>query len=203
MSPCHCHTALYDVITSLTRHGCNYQNCTFSWFCSSRTRNSKLWFPPPPTHARKHTHSVILPFIRFALFGFLSNGRSFWTILCFFFVILLSNFKVPHYHYVQIILWLEWYLIIGLEDFPNAADLSSPIPDNTRTILTLACPQIPFLVSEEKEQMKIAPPHAIRAHVGTGIAPIILGFDERWVVDGRLRGPGCVIHGERAAVSTK
>jgi len=54
--------------------------------------------------------------------------------------------------------------IIGLEDFPNAADLSSPIPDNTRTILTLACPQIPSLVSQEKEQMKVVPPHIIWAH---------------------------------------
>jgi len=33
--------------------------------------------PPPCQHARKHTHSVILPSIRFTLFGFLSNGRSF------------------------------------------------------------------------------------------------------------------------------
>jgi len=69
--------------------------------------------------------------------------------------------------------------IIGLEDFSNAADLSSPIPGNTLTILTLACPQIPSLVSYKKEQMKVVPPHAIRAHGGRGIAPFILNLDER------------------------
>jgi len=46
-------------------------------------------------------------------------------------------------------------------------------------ILTLVCSEIPSLVSKEKNQMKVAPSRAVRAHGGRGIAPIVLNLDER------------------------
>jgi hypothetical protein len=131
-----------------------------------------------------------LPFISFTRFSVHSNGRYFWTVV-FFLLSCYLNFKVPHYHYwVQIMLWLEWYLlldIIGLEDFSNAADLWGTVTDNLLRILRMPTNTV-FSVTW-KRTMKVVPPHATSAHGGTDIASIILNLDEGWVVSGRVHGP--------------